>query len=234
MFSDSVFTAFQQKINYTFQNIVLLKTALTHKSYFVQKERDPEILEHNERLEFLGDAVLELVTTEYLFLNYSEPEGFLTAVRSSLVNYKNLGKVGKNLEMEKIILLSNAEKEELGEARLTIVADAVEALIGSMYLDGGYDPCKDFIRDKVLIFTQEIVTKKSYKDNKTKLQEIVQKEHKVTPKYSIISSEGLDHNKVFRAGVIIGESIVATGEGKSKQEAEVEAAGNALQEMEVA
>ena len=127
----------QQIINYQFENPQLLKTALTHRSYLNERERDMTILEHNERLEFLGDAVLELCVTDFLYKNFEEKEGYLTALRASLVNYKLIGEVGVEIGLENLIYLSAGEKAELGKARLTIVADAVEAVLGAIYLDGG-------------------------------------------------------------------------------------------------
>lgn len=227
-----ILQSFQVLIGYKFKNQKLLKTALTHKSYLSEKGRDPEILENNERLEFLGDAVAELIVTEYLYANFDNDEGYLTALRSSLVNYKIMGELGKELGMDEIILLSRGEKEELGKARLTIVADALESILGAMYLDGGYEPCREFIRKFLLIKLPDIINQKSYKDEKTRLQEYTQRKFKITPKYKILSSEGLDHNKVFRAGVYLEKKKIADGQGKSKQEAQTMAAFKALKELE--
>jgi ribonuclease-3 len=227
-----ILDAFQITIGYKFKNIKILKTALTHKSYFSEKERDPEILENNERLEFLGDAVAELIVTEYLYANFDNDEGYLTALRSSLVNYKTMGEAGQSIGMENIILISRGEREELGKARLTIVADALESVLGAIYLDGGYEPCRDFIKKFLLIKLPDIISQKSYKDEKTKLQELTQRKYKITPKYKILSSEGLDHNKVFRAGVYLDKELLAQGEGKSKQEAQTSAAFKALEILE--
>jgi len=218
----------QEKIGYKFQNLHLLKTSLVHRSYLNEKDKDEDITEHNERLEFLGDAVLELVVTEYLFITYPDNEGFLTALRASLVNYKIVGEIGNSLGLDSEILLSKGEKEELGKARLTIVADCVEAILGAMYLDGGILPCKRFIEVNVLVKLKEIINNQEYKDYKTLLQEFSQKHTKSTPYYKVISTEGKDHEKTFTIGVWIGGKNLSQADGKSKQDAETKAATLAL------
>jgi ribonuclease-3 len=225
---NQIFTDLEEVLKYTFQNKLLLKTSLTHKSYFHEKKRDKTIVEHNERLEFLGDAVLELVVTEHLYEKFSEDEGHLTALRAALVNYRCIGEVGMDLGLEHVILLSKNEREELGKARLSIVADAVEAVIGAIHLDGGYEPAAKFIHAFILPKLQTIIDQELYIDAKTKLQEEIQRELKVTPRYKILSSTGKDHEKVFESGVYIDSTMLAKGEGASKQESEVNAARNAL------
>jgi ribonuclease-3 len=222
----------QQKINYQFQETKYLLTALTHRSYLNQKQREVDVKEHNERLEFLGDAVLELAVTEHLYTNFLDNEGQLTALRAALVNYKTVAEVGYDFGLENEILLSKGEKSELGQARLSIVANTMEALIGAIYLDGGYIPAKKFINDFLIVKLPKIVAEQTYKDSKTKLQETSQKYNKITPKYKILSSEGKDHEKIFSVGVILGEKMVAIGDGHSKQEAETQAASNALKILE--
>jgi ribonuclease III len=215
----------QNQLNYTFQDERLLRTALVHRSYMNERDRDQTITEHNERLEFLGDAVLELVVTEYLFTHLSESEGYMTALRSSLVNYKIIGEVGIEIGLENNILLSKGEKEELGKARLTIVADSTEAVIGAMYLDGGVEPVKQFIKTRILSRLEDIVRDSLYKDAKTQLQEYTQKIFRITPTYKTIGSEGKDHEKVFYIAVYLGNNeIIGHGEGRSKQDAETMAA----------
>jgi ribonuclease III len=214
----------QNQLDYVFQDERLLKTALVHRSYMNERDRDTTITEHNERLEFLGDAVLELVVTEYLFTHLSETEGYMTALRSSLVNYKTLGIIGADLGLESNILLSKGEKEELGKARMTIVADSVEAIIGAMFLDGGIEPCKVLIKEKLLTKLEEIIRDSLYKDAKTQLQEYTQKIFKITPVYRMLGSEGKDHEKVFYIGVYLGNEEIGKGEGRSKQDAETVAA----------
>lgn len=222
----------QDKLGHNFQQILLLKTALTHRSYMNEKDRDTEIQEHNERLEFLGDAVLELIVTDYLFNQMNEAEGLMTSLRSSLVSYKTLAKSGKNLGLEKEIFLSRGEKEELGEARDSIVADCIEAIIGALYLDGGLQASTDFIEKNILVFLPEIIEKKLYKDPKTLLQEAVQKAMRITPHYKLLSSEGKDHEKIFNSSVWIGDEKIAEGAGQTKQDAETDAAINALSTLE--
>lgn len=220
----------QTSLDYQFKDIRLLKTALVHKSYLNERDRDPEIKENNERLEFLGDAVLELIVTDHIFIKLPNfAEGILTALRASLVNYKTVGQVGVNLGLEHLILLSKGEKEELGKARLTIVADCVEAILGAMYLDGGLEPCRQFIEKNILIFLEDIITNQTYKDYKTLLQEFGQKHTKITPHYRVLSSEGKDHEKVFRIGVWMESEKIGEGEGRSKQDAETEAAKEGLE-----
>lgn len=222
-------TLIQEKIGYTFKDQQLLITALVHRSYLNEKNRDETIKNHNERLEFLGDAVLELIVTDYLYKKTHENEGVLTAIRSSLVNYKQIGKIGVNLGFETEILLSKGEREELGKARLTIVADSVEAVIGAMYLDGGMEPCIDFINNHLFVYLPEIMENQTYKDYKTLVQELCQKYTKITPHYRLISSEGKDHEKVFTIGLWVGPDLVAKGIGRSKQDAETEAAKDAIE-----
>ncbi len=225
-------TIVQQSIGYVFNDIRLLKQSLVHRSYLNEKDKDETVTEQNERLEFLGDAVLELIVTEYLYKNFQESEGFMTAVRAALVNYKLIGEVGNTLGLDQEILLSKGEKEELGRARLTIVADCVEAVLGAMYLDGGIVPCVRFIEDNILIKLEEIILNQSYKDFKTLLQEFTQKHVHQTPRYEVISTEGKDHEKVFTIGVWVGSERMAIGEGRSKQDAETSAATIALKIMQ--
>ncbi len=219
----------QKSIGYYFKDIRLLKTALVHRSYLNEKDKDPEIAQHNERLEFLGDAVLELIVTEYLYLKYEQPEGYLTSLRAALVNYKMLGKIGQDLGLDEEILISKGEREELGKARLTIVADAMEAILGAIYLDGGFSECKTFVKNFILIYVDDIVNSKSYKDDKTMLQEFAQKHFKSTPYYKLIFSEGKDHEKTFYVGVWVNKQKIAEASGRSKQTAEIAAAKIALE-----
>lgn len=221
----------QNTIQYHFKNSSLLVKSLVHKSYLSDKDKKIEISESNERLEFLGDAVLEMVVTEYLYNNYSENEGFLTSLRASLVNYRTIGDVGVEIGLEEIIYLSSGEKLELGKARHTIVADAVEALIGAIYLDGGYQNSADFIKTFILPKLNLIIENELYKDPKTQIQEMIQKLNHVTPKYQMLKSEGKDHDKTFVVGLMIGDTLIAEGSGKSKQDAETMAAKKAIQEL---
>jgi ribonuclease III len=223
----------QQIIGYDFEDSRLLLQALVHRSYLNDKDRNPTITEHNERLEFLGDAVLELIVTDYLYEKMDENEGVMTSLRSSLVNYKLLGSVGNHLGIDEIILLSKGEREELGKARLTIVADCMEAIIGAIYKDGGIQPSIDFIHQFVLVHLPDIVENQLYKDYKTLIQEYCQKHIKVTPHYRVLFTEGKDHEKTFTIGVWIGAEKLAEGLGRSKQDAELEAAKQGLEVLKV-
>jgi ribonuclease III len=218
----------QINLGYKFQDVHLLKTAITHKSYLGYRKKDKTIVEHNERLEFLGDAVLELVVTEYLFTKFSKNEGFMTSLRAALVNYKIIGEVGNEMGLDEAILLSPAEKAELGKARLTIVADGMEAVIGAIFLDGGYESAGRFIHEFILSKLPDIIEAESFRDGKTEMQEFCQKIFKTAPKYVVLSTEGPDHSKVFEVGVFVGSRMYASATGKSKQDAETEAAVQAL------
>lgn len=223
---------FEEQIGYTFKDKVLLKIALTHRSYLHEKERDPEITNHNERLEFLGDAVLELIVTEFLYSDFpGSEEGYLTSLRAALVNYRNLGGIGKKLELEKKMLLGRSEKGDPSSDKLVLVANAMEALLGAIHLDGGYEPAKKFVQTYILTEIDNIITNKVYRDSKTDFQELVQRKLKFTPRYKIIESHGKDHEKIFVSGVFVHDKLVAKGAGKSKQEAETLAAEEALKEM---
>ena len=222
----------EKNIGYVFVDSSLLKLSLVHRSYLNERDKDEDISEHNERLEFLGDAVLELVVTEFLFKEYDLDEGVMTAVRAALVNYKYIGDVGNNLELDQVILISKGEREELGKARLSIVADCVEAIIGAIYLDGGIAPASDFISKFILSGAHDIIQNKSYKDFKTQLQELSQKHTHNTPYYKVIATEGKDHEKIFTIGVWVGSKRLAIGEGRSKQEAETTAAEKAITVLE--
>jgi ribonuclease III len=217
---ESNLTLVQQKINYQFEDERLLILALTHRSYLSFKKKNPEIKEHNERLEFLGDAVLELLVTEFLYTKYDKNEGYMTALRSSLVNYKIMGEIGTYLGLDEQILLSPGEKAELGRARLTIVADCVEAILGAIHLDGGYEKARDFVHNFVLVKLPDILTSQSFKDGKTELQEYMQKNFKMAPRYEVLASEGKDHDKTFFVGVFLGEEMLTSKSGRSKQDAE--------------
>jgi len=221
----------EEKINYKFKNKDLLREALTHKSYI--NEKPSWDLPHNERLEFLGDAVLELVTTEELFKRYPDfPEGKLTPIRSALVNYQMLAEVGKDIGLEKYIFMSRGESKDRGRARDVILANAMEAVIGSLYLDGHYKPVKDFINKFVMCKLENVMKNELYKDSKSLLQEIIQEKLRLTPTYKVLSESGPDHKKKFVIGVYFGDKIIAKGTGFSKQEAEVDAAKSALEQSE--
>lgn len=219
--------AFETKLGYSFQDKRLLETAFTHRSYLNENKAPGR--EHNERLEFLGDAVLELVVTEFLYAKYPEkPEGELTAFRAALVNTQSISDAGTKLGMNEYLLLSRGESRDTGRARLIILANAFEALIGALYLDSGYEVAKTFIAEQLFHKTEDVVANRLWQDAKSKLQETAQEKSGITPTYQVMSQSGPDHDKVFLIGAFIGEEKLATGEGRSKQEAEQDAAQKAL------
>jgi ribonuclease-3 len=221
-------TNLEKKIGIVFKDKNLLKESLTHRSYL--NENPSWNLPHNERLEFLGDAVLELAVTEGLFNQYPQyPEGQLTSLRAALVNYQAVATVARDLNLENFILLSRGEAKDVGRAREVILANAMEALIGAIYLDNGYQETKRVIERFVINPNlDKIIEAGLYKDPKSHLQEVVQEKLKLTPTYQILEEWGPDHKKIFRMGVYFGEKLITEGEGYSKQEAEIEAAKNAL------
>ena len=221
------FAAFETKIGYDFRDKAFLETAFTHRSYLNENRTSGK--EHNERLEFLGDAVLELVVTEFLFAKYPDkPEGDLTAFRAALVNTQSISDAATKLGMNDYLLLSRGEAKDTGRARQIILANAFEALIGALFLDRGYAVAKEFIASQLFHKTDEVVEKRLWQDAKSKFQEIAQDLVGVTPRYEIVSQSGPDHDKTFVTGVYLGGDRVATGEGRSKQEAEQAAAEAAL------
>ena len=221
------FTPFETKVSYSFRNKALLEAAFTHRSY-LNENRAPG-REHNERLEFLGDAVLELVVTDFLYAKYPDkPEGDLTAYRAALVNTISIADAGSKLGMNEYLLLSRGEAKDTGRARQIILANAFEALIGALYLDGGYDAAQKFIAEQLFYKADEVVEKRLWQDAKSKFQEIAQDKIGATPRYEVVSQTGPDHDKRFVTGVFLHQDRIATGEGRSKQEAEQAAAENAL------
>jgi len=205
-----------------------LVQAFCHRSYL--NENPNSNLEQNERLEFLGDAVLELIVTEYLFEKYpKKPEGELTNWRAALVNAKMLSETANESGLNDYLLLSKGEKKETGKARQYILANTFEALIGAAYLDLGYKKCRDFIEKNLIIKLPEIIEKGLFKDTKSRFQEEAQERRGVTPTYKVVREWGPDHFKHFIIGVFLNKELVAEGEGSSKQEAEVEASKNALE-----
>lgn len=217
----------ERAIGVVFKNKDLLGEALTHRSYL--NEHPDWRLPHNERLEYLGDAVLELAVTEELFKKFPEyPEGQLTVLRAALVNYQNLSKVTVHFDLQDYILMSKGERADTSRAREVILANAFEALLGAIYLDRGFEESKTFIDRFVMPQLPEILETKSYKDAKSELQEIVQEKRRVTPTYRVLEETGPAHKRIFRIGVYFGEEFVAEGSGNSKQEAEIEAAKAAL------
>lgn len=221
------FSSFEKKIDITFHNKDLLTQALTHRSYL--NENPGFRLGHNERLEYLGDAVLELIVTEDLFARFPEkPEGELTSIRAALVNAEILAGIAADLALGDYLLLSRGEKKDTGRARHYILANAFEAFVGALYLDQGYSACADFIKKHLLVRVGEVIEKRLWKDPKSAFQEAAQERVGVTPSYKVLREAGPDHQKKFFVGVFLGSTLVAEGSGPSKQDAEVEAAGNAL------
>ena len=221
------FDTFEKKNNLSFSNKDLLKQAFVHRSY-LNENRGFE-LEHNERLEFLGDAVLELVITDYLYNKYTtKTEGDLTAYRSALVNANILSQIATESGVNDLLFLSRGEAKDKGRARQVILADTFEAVIGAIYIDRGYDEAMKFIAAKLFAMADEVVTKGLWMDPKSRFQEKAQDRVSVTPAYKTTKEVGPDHDKQFTVGVYIGSELVAEGSGKSKQEAEQEAAKKAL------
>ncbi len=216
----------KEKLGYDFKNIDLLVTALTHRSYLNEHKKSAS--EHNERLEFLGDAVLELVTTDFLFSNYDKPEGILTAWRSALVRTESIGAAGERLGYEKLIRMSRGEKQGSARARQQILANAFEATTGAIYLDKGYEAAKKYITDNILSTLPQILEEESWRDPKSYLQEISQARDGFTPIYKVLKEDGPDHDKIFTLGVFVGDRKMGEGEGPSKQIAQQEAAREAI------
>jgi ribonuclease-3 len=222
-------TAYQQlakeKLGGDFANLELLITALTHRSYL--NEHRSTVSEHNERLEFLG-AVLELVVTEYLYGNYSEPEGILTNWRSSLVRTESIGAAATRLGFEQLLRLSRGEKRGTDRARAQILANSFEAVTGAIYLDKGYEAAKVFITENILSTFDDILKSGSWMDPKSHLQEVVQSQGGSTPQYKVLDEDGPDHDKTFTVGVFVDGELKGQGTGPSKQAAQVAAATTAL------
>ncbi len=221
------FEDFEKKTKIVFKDKALLKQAFVHRSYI--NENPSKGLAHNERLEFLGDAVLELIVTDFLYRKYSTyTEGELTSVRSALVNAVIISSVAEALGMNEYLLLSKGETKDKGKARQYILANTYEAYMGALYLDQGYEAVNKFVAKTLLPKTEEIVKKKLWRDAKSLVQEKAQEFVNVTPAYKVISEAGPDHDKHFTVGIYFGKNLIAEGKGKSKQEAEQKSAEAAL------
>lgn len=225
------FLKLQKRLGLIFKDESFLKQALVHRSYL--NEHPDFHMGHNERLEFLGDAVLEIVVTEYLYLTFPDtPEGELTNWRASLVNSKMLYEVASELGIEDNLYLSKGESRDKNKkSRQFILANAVEAIIGAMYLDQGIEPAKSFILKNVVSKLDDILRNQTYLDPKSTFQEKAQEHRSITPHYEILDEKGPDHAKIFTVGLYLEEEQVATGVGSSKQEAQVDAAANGLKKM---
>jgi ribonuclease-3 len=213
----------------TFVNIELLLQAFTHRSYL--NEHKKTVKQHNERLEFLGDAVLELVTTEFLYNNYTEQEGILTNWRSSLVRTESISAAAARLDFESMLRLSKGERRGTDRARAQILANTYEAVIGAIYLDQGYEASRDFIQKSLLVTFEEILATGSWMDSKSHLQELVQSLGGQTPSYRVMSEEGPDHDKTFNIGVFVNGKLLGQGSGASKQIGQQKAADMALKKL---
>lgn len=221
------FDAYAGKLGLKFNDIALLKEALTHRSYLNESKDSPR---HNERLEFLGDAVLQLASAHFLYQKFpAKPEGDLTQYRSALVNAVTLAKVAETLGMNDMLLLSKGEKKGSERARQIILADAFEAVLGALYLDQGYDAADKFLLSHVFPLLDDVIAARSYQDAKSRFQELAQDKKGITPSYKLISEEGPDHDKKFLVALMLGEKEIARGTGKSKQEAEQSAARAGLE-----
>jgi len=225
------FEKLESVIGAHFKDRNILREACTHRSYL--NENKSCDWNHNERLEFLGDAVLELAVTDYLFKKYTDKnEGDLTSFRAALVNTTSLSESGSNIGINDFLLLSKGEAKDTGKARQYILANAIEAIIGAIYLDNGYDGARDFIAKILFPKLDEIIEKGLWKDAKSLFQEIAQEKANFTPAYKVLKEEGPDHDKEFTVGVFLADDLIAEGIGKSKQEAEQNAAQKALEKKD--
>lgn len=223
MTPDQNLSPLEERLGHTFRDRTLLLQALTHRSYLNEHTEFP--LAHNERLEFLGDAVLELIVTEFLYKNYANPEGDLTNWRAALVNAKTLAGISRILGFEEYLLLSKGEaRDKDSKARMYILANAIEAIIGAIYLDSGMKGSEKFIHGHIIVHLKDILEKELYVDAKSKFQETAQELSGVTPTYKVMEEKGPDHAKEFTVGLFLGRDLIAIGKGSSKQEAQVAAA----------
>jgi ribonuclease III len=216
----------RDKLGVEFQNIDILIMAFTHRSYINEHRKTTS--EHNERLEFLGDAVLELVATEYLYANFQEPEGILTNWRSSLVRTESISAAANRYGFEPLLRLSRGEKRGAERARMQILANSYEAVVGALYLDQGYEAARRFVNESLLVTFREILASGTWLDPKSQLQELSQGLEGQTPVYKVISEEGPDHDKTFTIGVFIGGQLRGKGVGPSKQAGQQQAAEIAM------
>lgn len=217
----------KDKLGFEFNDIQLLITALTHRSYV--NEHKKSVTEHNERLEFLGDAVLELVVTDYLYHNFTEPEGVLTSWRAALVRTESIGEAGAGLGYEPLLRMSRGEKRGSDRARQQILANSFEAVVGAIYLERGYEAAAEFIHKNIISKFETILESGSWRDPKSHLQEVSQRIDNLTPHYRVMNETGPDHDKIFTLGVYVGDKLMGTGTGHSKQIAQQEAAKAALE-----
>ncbi len=219
----------EKKLNIQFKDKSLLKQALVHRSY-LNEQKEPD-LKQNERLEFLGDAVLELIITDYLYHHYQNPEGELTSWRAAIVNTKSLAIIAEKFSLENFIFLSKGEKKDIqtdNKSRQSLLADTFEAILGAIYLDQGYQTAKNFIEKNLIGKLKEIIKSGAYKDPKSLFQEKAQEKFGITPIYNVLEEWGPDHAKQFRIGAYLNDKLIAEGIGPSKKEAQELAAQKAL------
>jgi len=227
----SDFAAHASALGLVFNNLGLLTEALTHRSYL--NENRTTSGKHNERLEFLGDAVLELAVTHFLFVRFPhKPEGDLTAFRAALVNTYSLAETAEGLGVNDMLLLSKGEKKDVGRARQIILANAFEAILGAIYLDQGYDAAEAFVAKNLYPKIETVIQNRTWQDAKSQFQEVAQEKKSVTPTYKTLKESGPDHDKQFTVGVFLADKEIARGDGKSKQEAEQAAAQGALEKIQ--
>ena len=224
------FSQFAKRLGLKFKDINNFRNAFVHRSYLNENKKFD--LPNNERLEFLGDAVLELAVTRFLFENYDLSEGELTALRSAIVRGQNLSEVGRKIGIEEYIYLSSGEKQGSPKAKSLIVANCLEAIIGAIYVDSGFETSEGFVNKYITSTVEKILTDNLHVDAKSSFQERIQEELKITPSYKVLSESGPDHNKQFVSGVYVGEKLIAEGRGSSKSQAENEAARNAIESIE--
>lgn len=224
------FIQLEQQTGLKFKDRELLKQAFTHRSYL---NEHPEVTGHNERLEFLGDAVVELIVTNYLYQKFPDkPEGELTALRSALVRRNTLSEIGEELGFNKYLRLSKGESNNIDKAKAMILSNTAEAFIGAIFLDQGLEAVKKFLDKFLLPKLDEIVSTEQHIDAKSRFQEIIQERDGVTPHYKTEKSSGPDHRRTFEVGLYVGDKLVSRGTGLSKREAEADAASKALEELE--
>lgn len=225
------FSLLEQNLGITFENKGLLQQAFIHRSYI--NEHSGSGLSHNERLEFLGDAVLELIVTDHLFQKFTaKPEGELTAYRASLVNTNSISDAAREIGFDEFLMLSKGEAKDTGKARAYILANTYEAFIGATYLDQGYESAKLFVHKTLIPKLEMILQEGLWRDAKSYVQEKSQEHESVTPSYKVLHEVGPDHDKIFTVGIYFGKNLIAEGKGSSKQEAETDAARNALKVRE--
>ncbi len=218
---------FEKVCQFKIKNVDLYIEAMTHRSYLNENKSHPH--PHNERLEFLGDAVLELVVTEHLFRNFDNPEGEMTAWRAALVNGEMLAQVAREIGVEPFLMMSKGEAKDTGRARSYLLANSIESIIGAIYQDHGYDEAKNFIVRFIIVHLDEILEKKLYLDPKSYFQEKAQEYESITPRYDVLGETGPDHDKIYTVGVFLNKEKVAEGQGVSKQDAQREAAQAGLE-----